>query len=266
MLSRLAASFLIAAAASCASPGERNDAVASSAGPEFSFTGSRIIGCCCPSPCPCRLNKKPSNCHGCDHTDAIHIDRGHIGDVKMDGVTYVTIGRGFGEDKSKNWVYVYVDDDASEEQVKALGEWLGGGVKSLGAKADYLAGKFVGMREVPMEYRVSKDRSEYDCLIPDVLELRTRALVNPGHHEPVVSTGIMDAFGDRFVHAECLAHVYKDATIGYEWNLTGRQCNQADFVLDNERIAKGGIGWGCWTAHSDFGDGQPYGEQLLQHP
>lgn len=233
--------------------------------PDIDLVGSRIIGCCCPTPCPCRLNKKPTNCHGCDHTDAIHIERGRIGEVRMDGVTYVTIGRGFGEDKTRNWVYVYVSDNASEAQVKALGDWLGAGVKAFGPKADYLAGKFVGLRQVPIEYTVSADRLSYDCVIPGVLELRTRAIFNPGQDRPVVSTGIMDAFGDRFVHADCLAHKYDDRTLGYAWDLTGRQCNQADFVLDSARIARGGVGWGCWTAHADFDDREPYGQQLIEH-
>jgi len=227
----------------------------------FELVGSRIIRCCCPSPCPCRLNKKPFHCHGCDHTDAVHIDKGHIGGVKMDGFSYVFVGRGFGDDKDKNWVYVYVTDKATEEQMKAFGGFLQGAVKAMGTKAPYLAGKFVGMRNVPITYTVSANRDEYGVVIPGILELKTRAIVNPGHKEPVVSTGIMDAFGDRFVHAECLSHKYKDASINYEWELTGRQSNFADFKLDNDRLAKGGIGWGCWTSHVDFGDKAKYQEQ-----
>ena len=48
-------------------------------------------------------------CHGCDHTDAVHIDKGHVGPVKMDGVTWVVVGRGFGEKSDANWVVVYLD-------------------------------------------------------------------------------------------------------------------------------------------------------------
>jgi hypothetical protein len=230
----------------------------------FELVGSRIIGCCCPSPCPCRLNKKPYHCHGCDHTDAVHIDKGHIGDVKMDGFSYVFAGRGFGEDPEKNWVYVYVTDKATEAQMKAFSAMLEDAVKSWGPKAKHLAGKLVGMRKVPIVYTVSADKHEYGVEIPGILVLKTRAIVNPGHKDPVVSTGIMDAFGDRFVHAESLAHTYKDATINYEWDLTGRQCNFADFVLNNERIAQGGIGWGCWTSHVDFGDKGKYAEQYKE--
>ena len=227
----------------------------------FELTGSRIIGCCCPSPCPCRLNKKPFHCHGCDHTDAVHIDSGHIGGVRMDGFTYVIVGRGFGEDVAKNWVYVYVTDKATEAQMKAFVGMLQEGVKSWGPKAPYLAGTMLGMRNVPIQYTVSANRKEYAVTIPGILDFKTAAIINPGQKNPVVSTGVMDAFGDRFVHADCLVHKYKDATINYAWDLTGRQCNFADFVLDNARMAKGGIGWGCWTSHVDFGDRGKYAEQ-----
>jgi hypothetical protein len=44
----------------------------------FDLNGWRLIGCCCGSPCPCRLNKKPLHCHGCDHTDAVHISKGYM--------------------------------------------------------------------------------------------------------------------------------------------------------------------------------------------
>ena len=227
----------------------------------FEFRGSRIIGCCCPTPCPCRLNKKPFHCHGCDHTDAVHIEAGHIGGVRMDGFSYVFVGRGFGQDPALNWVCVYVTDKATDAQMKAFEAMLGETVKAMGAKAPHLAGKFAGIRKVPVEYVVSKDKKEYGVTIPGILEFKTRAITNPGHSAPVVSTGIMDAFGDRFVHSDCLVHKYKDTALGYEWDLTGRQSNQAEFVLDNARMARGGIGWGCWTSHVDFGDTGKYGEQ-----
>lgn len=231
----------------------------------FELTGSRIIGCCCAAPCPCRINAKPMHCHGCDHSDAVHVESGHIGDTDMSGVSWVIVGRVFGESTDGNWTYVYVDDEASDAQLAALTGMLTSDVESLGPKAEHLAGKFLGMRRVPMTYAVSADGRDYDCIVPGILELRTRAHVNPGRSQPVVSTGILDAFGDRFVHADTLAHTYRDDTLGYAWDLTGRQSNQAEFVLTEERAKEGGIGWGCWTANSELGDTGEYQERMLGH-
>jgi hypothetical protein len=259
---KLTALLALIAAAGCAAEPKPAPAAKAEA-PAFEMAGSRIIGCCCGAPCPCRLNKKPMQCHGCDHTDAVHIDRGHVGPVDMTGVNWIVVGRGFGEKTDANWVVVYLDEKATPAQEKALGDMLGGDLKAWGPKAKHLAGEFKGMKRVPMTYTVSADKREYAASIPGILDLRVHAHVNPGHKDPVVSTGIMDAFGDRFVHADCDKHVYKDAKLNYEWDLTGRQSNFAEFVLNPERVSKGAIGWGCWTAHSEYNDKEPYQEQLI---
>ncbi|NOT29645.1 MAG: DUF1326 domain-containing protein [Planctomycetes bacterium] len=232
---------------------------------DWELVGWRVIGCCCAAPCPCRINKKPMNCHGCDHTDVVHVERGTLGGTQMDGVTWIVIGRGFGQDVEGNWVQVYVDEKASEAQVKAVGDMLAGTVEGWGSRAPYLAGKFLGIRETPMSVSVSSDRREYAASIPGVLEIKTRAIVNPGRRDPVVSTGIMDSFGDRFVHSDALVHTYSDPSIGHSWDLTGKQSNQADFVLNQKRVDEGHLGWGCWSAHASFDDDEPYGEEQVGH-
>lgn len=251
---------IVAALAGCQSSGAAKPAESSS---DVSLTGSRIIGCCCASPCPCRLNKPPMYCHGCDFTTAVHIDNGHIGKTDMTGVTWVLVGRGFGEQADNLWAYAYVSNKASKEQVQALADMLMADAKKIAPeRAPYILGKFLGMRQVPMTYQVSPDKRDYNCSIPGILDLKTRSIILPGHKEPVVSTGIFDAFGDRFVHADCLTHTFNDPEIKYKWDLTGRQCNQADFVLTSERLAQGGIGWGCWTANKKLGSKDDYEERI----
>ncbi|MFY9344725.1 MAG: DUF1326 domain-containing protein [Planctomycetota bacterium] len=233
---------------------------------DWQLRGTRIIGCCCTAPCPCRINLKPTHCHGCHFTEGIHVDEGHLGGVKMDGVDWVIVGRGFGQDASGTWSHVYVSDRASDAQVEALGKWFEACVAGLGSKTPFLVGQALGMRKVPLRFARSADRREIGFTIPGVLEVQTRAIVNPGRSEPVVSTGILDSYGDRFVHAEALVHKLDDPAIGRSFDLAGRQANQADFVLDAARVAKGGIGWGCWSAHDALGDKKPYPEQQIGHP
>jgi len=237
-----------------------NGTVAPAADLRFELKGSRIIGCCCYAPCPCRINQKPSYCHGCHYTEAVHIDAGNIDGVKVDGLDWVFVGRGFGADKTGGWSYAYVSDRASEAQVAALGKlftWMGAGV---GGKAPFLLGQGLGMRTVLMRYTLSANRHELGVSVPGILELQTRAIVNPGRKEPVTSTGILDSYGDGFRHAEALVHKLDDKTINRSFDLAGRQANQAEFTLDSTRVAKGGIGWGCWSAHEELGDKRPYAE------
>jgi len=229
----------------------------------WELKGSRIIACCCGSPCPCRLNKPPMNCHGCDSTTAVRIDKGTIGKTRMDGVTFAIVGRAYAEKPAENWISIYVSNKATPEQLKALQGLLEAGGKALGTRAPYIAGKFLGMRSVPMTYTISADRREHRAIITGILDLKTRSIILPGRTKPVVSEGIFDDYGDRFVHAECLAHTFMDRQIGYRWDLSGRQSNQAEFTLTSERVAKGDIGWACWSAHADFGSKDQYQERLV---
>ncbi len=254
---------VVSAAVGCASGKPTQTSGASSDATAWELRGSRIIGCCCQTPCSCRANKKPFHCHGCDFTNVVHVDQGQLGGVKMDGATWVVVGRGFGEDKSKNWVYVYVAESMTEAQAKALQSFLEDGMKSWPpAKAAHLAGTFTGMRKVPMTYTVSADKLAWSCSIPGILEIDTRAIFNPGHKEPVRLSGIMDDFSDAFIQADCLKHTFKDSQVGaHNWDLTGRQANWTEFRIGSAFPTKSKLGWGCWSAHKEFGDASQYPEQ-----
>ncbi len=234
--------------------------------PEWKLEGTRIIGCCCLAPCPCRINKPPTHCHGCDAIVAVHIDRGFIGPVRMDGVTYVLAGKTLGEKTDGNWGYAYVGDTIRDEQFGALKGMLEAELQALGPKVKYIVGKLVGIRRAPITFQVSADRREIGAVIPGILEFRTRSIVLPGHKTPATSAGIFDDFGDRFIHADALVNTYNDPQAGYKFDLTGRQANQADFILDSIRAEQGGLGWGCWNAHPDLGTKDKYQEKAIDHP
>src|SRR5262245_50649984 len=185
---------LIGLAGACASPATEPVGGADLDG--FELRGSRIIGCCCQTPCSCRVNKKPMHCHGCDFTTAVHIDSGRFHGTDMSGMTWAVIGRGFGEDVSKNWVYVYYSDTATDEQVGAIKTMLESHLYTWKAKtkADSLADKYKGMSKAPMTNTDSADKREYNCEIDGgkTLDLRTHSIVLPGHTEPARLSGIFD--------------------------------------------------------------------------
>jgi hypothetical protein len=233
----------------------------------WKISGWRIVACCCNTPCPCRMNYKPTHCHGCDATTPVHIEKGDINGVNMAGVDYVITGRFFSEDPATNWNYVYVSDKASDAQMKALQTMLEDGAMKVGDKMKYLAGEAKGMRKVPMQFKKSSDGRNWTVHIPGILDLQTRSIVLPGHKEPVKSSGIFDDYGDKFIHADCVRHQYNDPSINYSWKLDGKQCNQADFTITSQQVAAGGLTWGCWSAHADLGDANKtqYQEKAIGH-
>lgn len=231
----------------------------------WELAGWRTIGCCCASPCPCRINRKPQFCHGCDFSVGVHIDRGQIGGVRMDGADWVVTGRGFGEDPKKNWVYVYTSEKMTDEQVKALQGFLEAGLKAAGAKAPHLFGTFVGMRKAPMTLARSSDKREVTITIPGIFSFQNRTIILPGHTEPVTSTGIFDDFGNSFTHCETLEHKYEDSSIQYHFDLKGRQSNVADFHIGSNLKTPYKLGWGCWSAHQEFNSDSEYVEKIRDH-
>jgi hypothetical protein len=209
--------------------------------------------------------------HGCEYTTAVRVEKGYLGKTRMDGFMWMQVGLGFAEEKPRNWVVVYVSDKATEEQAKAFTEWMGSGIKELDAKGKvpFLAGAIVGFKKVPMTWEAPAPE-QYHASIPGILDLRIRAIHNPGHPEPVTSAGIMDDFGNAFVHCDTLAHTYKDPAPELKkydgWDLKGRQSNYADFSIGSDRKTTYTIGWGCWSAHKDLGSSEAYQERMLGHP
>lgn len=90
------------------------------ADPIWSITGTHFANCNCDLGCPCQFNGRPS--HGdCRAVVAWHIERGHHGDIRLDGLTAVTtyawpgaVHEGNGEMQS------IIDERADEDQRRAL--------------------------------------------------------------------------------------------------------------------------------------------------
>ncbi len=85
-----------------------------------------LQSCNCDYGCPCNFNALPTY-GNCEALIAYHIRKGNFGDTKLDGVTFawglwwpkaIHLGEGIGA--------LYVDKNASPEQVKAIEEITGG--------------------------------------------------------------------------------------------------------------------------------------------
>ncbi len=81
---------------------------------KWEIIGSYAESCSCNPTCPCHFGSAPSLGH-CQGIGLFEIEKGHYGDVKLDGVSIVAaldVGK---------WIKYYVNDGASDEQVKAAG-------------------------------------------------------------------------------------------------------------------------------------------------
>lgn len=88
--------------------------------------GAWLKTCNCDPGCPCDFNQAPTHgdCHG---AVAMQVDRGHFGDVSLDGVKWIGLVKWPGRmDEGDGHIQAIIDEGASDEQLEALGAILGG--------------------------------------------------------------------------------------------------------------------------------------------
>jgi hypothetical protein len=80
---------------------------------DWSLKGDWAESCCCQAACPCVFGSAPTKGH-CEGSALFEIEEGHLGDIEVDGLSAVITYR-IGE-----WLRVYVDQNASDEQAEAV--------------------------------------------------------------------------------------------------------------------------------------------------
>jgi hypothetical protein len=91
---------------------------ASAGGKDWAVKGDFAESCSCLPACPCHFGSSPTLGH-CDGAALLEITEGNYGDVRLDGITVVTIER-VGE-----WMKYYVSENATDEQVKTVEPLMG---------------------------------------------------------------------------------------------------------------------------------------------
>ena len=93
---------------------------------DWMIKGPKIASCNCDYGCPCEFNARPT--HGiCEGLEAMQIDEGYFGDVRLDGLRFAASYRWPGPvHEGGGEVQGFVDDRATEAQRNALFKILDG--------------------------------------------------------------------------------------------------------------------------------------------
>ena len=160
---------------------------------EWMIKGLEIATCNCAYGCPCQFNALPTD-GTCRAAVAVHIDKGHYGKVKLDGLTIAAtaawpgaIHMGHGE------ILPIVDERASAEQRDALLKIMSGQDTEPGATFFQV---FVSMCEKvhtpifkKIDFAADMKSCEAHFSVPGVVEASTTAIRNPvtgnAHHAKV---------------------------------------------------------------------------------
>ena len=155
---------------------------------EWMIRGPEIASCNCSYGCPCQFNALPTN-GDCRAAVGIHIEKGHYGKVKLDGLNIAAtaawpgpIHMGHGE------ILPIVDERATPEQREALLKIMSGQDTEPGATFFQV---FVSMCEKvhepvfkPIEFSVDMKTCKGHVNVPGVVDLATDAIRNPMTNQP----------------------------------------------------------------------------------
>jgi hypothetical protein len=86
------------------------------------ITGDWFDNCSCAVACPCTFAQAPDNGF-CESVLFWHIRQGHYGDINLDGLSFVRVGRWEGDlwaGKAKGSAGIFIDDRADERQAEVL--------------------------------------------------------------------------------------------------------------------------------------------------
>ena len=96
--------------------------------PNWHITGDWFDNCSCAVACPCTFAQAPDNGF-CESVLFWHIRSGHYGDINLDDLSFVRVGRWEGDiwaGKAKGVAGMFIDERADERQAEVLPRIFGG--------------------------------------------------------------------------------------------------------------------------------------------
>lgn len=130
--------------------------------PEWALNATIIEACSCPMFCQCYFNTKPAGhaghgggeTHYCKFNNAFRVNKGHYGNVKLDGAKFWVagdLGGDFSEGKM-DWAVLTFDSAVTKDQRDAI-------AKILGHVYPVNWNSFTIAKDAQMEWQAGKDRS-----------------------------------------------------------------------------------------------------------
>ncbi|CUW46298.1 DUF1326 domain-containing protein [Novacetimonas hansenii] len=193
----------------------------------WKLEGSYFEACNCETACPCVFLSPPTE-GDCTVLVAWHIETGHFGDVKLDGLNVAMAVHSPGNMIDGGWkAAAYLDDKAESPQAAALQLIFSG---QAGGHPSVLASfieEIVGAKSVPMQYYADGKNSRLS--IPGITEVSIERMdgqngqpVTISNHPLCIVPGI-PAIASRSTNL-----TFKD--FNFNWQLSGRSGFMSKFV------------------------------------
>jgi hypothetical protein len=150
---------------------------------DWRIQGPELNSCTCDWGCPCQFNARPTHGH-CRAVTAMRIDRGHFGDVGLDGLHWITllawpgpIHEGHGE------VQAVVDRRADDRQRRAILKILAGEETAPGATVFNVFSTVIDRVHEPLfepiEFEIDLEGRTGRFAVAGLIETRAEPIRNP---------------------------------------------------------------------------------------
>jgi hypothetical protein len=152
--------------------------------PTWHISGDWFDNCSCAVACPCTFAQAPDN-GLCESVLFWHVQRGQFGDIKLDHLSFVRVGRWEGDlwaGRAKGAAGIFIDERADERQADALQRIFGGQV---GGFPSFVAGLFTEGRQIRgaerarIVFEVASDRSHWSTEIAGKVKAIAKAIIGP---------------------------------------------------------------------------------------
>jgi hypothetical protein len=152
--------------------------------PRWHIVGEWFDNCSCAVPCPCTFAQAPDNGF-CESVLFWHVHEGHYGDVKLDNLSFVRVGRWEGDLWARQATGVggmYIDDHANDAQIEALPVIIGGRAGGFPALVNecFAGGRQSrGVERAKITYEIAPDLGHWGVEIIGKVKAWAKAISGP---------------------------------------------------------------------------------------
>jgi hypothetical protein len=209
---------------------------------DWELEGRQVGVCSCAWGCPCQFNAAPTMGY-CHASGAIHIDRGHFGSTKLDGLNYVSLFRwpgaiheGGGESQH------FIDERAKPAQREALFAILTGKESLPGANIFSIFATTITRVHDPafltIEFDLDLEKREAHFSVNGLVDGRAEPIRNPvtGQEHRV---GITLPNGFEFTSAELASGTLKSRGTAINLEFAARHAHVARLHWTGRGIVRG---------------------------
>ena len=196
--------------------------------PQWKLSGQYYETCSCDFVCPCvpaQMAATPSK-GSCTFAMAFRIERGRYGDVPLDGLGFIVLGRTPEAMNKGNWsVGVIADDRADAAQRDAIAAIVSGAAGGPMAALSGLVGNFLGMEAAPI--RITHQGVAWSVGASKLVDMAAEGAMglDPNATEPIQFDNTGHPAANRFALARATrSHVH---ALGMDWDdVSGRNNGQ----------------------------------------